>query len=98
MITASQAMALEKLISGFTEVDNEQVYQRTTELDRDVKLSHIRALFEKAGICDLDVVTLGVAMDSVEFQEKASSAIWDLLTIVAQYERARMIAEHREAA
>lgn len=95
---ASEIIVLEKLISGFTEVDNEQVYQRTTELDRDVKLSHIRGIFEKAGICDLDVVTLGAAMDSVEFQEKASAAIWDLLTIVAQYERARVIAEHREAA
>ncbi|WP_459176936.1 hypothetical protein [Ewingella americana] len=94
----SEILAMEKLIAGFNEVDNEQIYQRTSELDRDVKLSHIRALFEKSGICDLDSETLGVAMDSVGFQEKASAAIWDLLVIVAQYERARVIAEHREAA
>lgn len=95
---ASEIIALEKLISGFTEVDNEQVYQRTTELDRDVKLSHIRALFERAGICDLDNETLGVAMDSMKFQELVSAFIWDSMTIVAQHERARVIAEHREAA
>jgi hypothetical protein len=94
----SEILAMEKLIPSFTETDNEQVYQRTSELDRDVKLSHIRSLFEKSGICDLDGETLGVAMDSVAFQEKASAAIWDLLTIVAQYERARVIVEHREAA
>lgn len=98
MITASQAMALDKLISGFTEVDNEYVYRRTTELERDVKLHHVRALFERAGICDLDGETMGVAMDSMKFQELVDAFIWDSMTTVAQYERARMIAEHREAA
>lgn len=98
MITASQTMALEKLISGFTEVDNEQVYQRTGELDKDVELNDIEKMIKSARMYDVDPETLQVAMESVEFQEKASAAIWDLLTIVAQYERARMITEHREAA
>lgn len=94
----SEIIALEKLISGFTEVDNEQVYQRTVELDKDVELNDIEKMIKNARMYDVDPETLQVAMESVEFQEKASAAIWDLLTIVAQYERARMIAEHREAA
>ncbi len=95
---ASEIIALEKLISGFTEVDNEQVYHRTGELDKDVELNDIEKMIKNARMCDVDPETLQAAMESVEFQEKASAAIWDLLTIVAQYERARMIAEHREAA
>jgi len=61
MITASQTMALEKLISGFTEVDNEQVYQRTGELDKDVELNDIEKMIKNARMCDVPLIDLSVS-------------------------------------
>ncbi|MCC3749718.1 hypothetical protein LLQ46_22940 [Rouxiella badensis] len=78
--------------------DDDAIYQRTEELDREVKQRNIEAIFQDIRFIDLDPRVMGFTFDSVEFQELATAFARDVAEMFAKYERALVIVSHREAA
>ncbi|OKP52132.1 hypothetical protein A8A12_01765 [Serratia marcescens] len=80
-------MEVEKIVSNFTEEDNEAVYEEVERLDKQMRIGYMeKMLREHLPHCEAEAFAL--ATDSSEFQEIASKAIWDCLTEIVKRERA----------
>lgn len=86
-MNVAQRMEVEKIVSNFTEEDNEAVYEEVECLDKQMRIGYMeKMLREHLPHCEAEVFAL--AADSSEFQEIASKAIWDCLTEIVKRERA----------
>ncbi|HEI9848856.1 TPA: hypothetical protein SLN67_001865 [Serratia marcescens] len=86
-MNAQQAVEIERIVSAFTEEDNEAVYEEVERLDKQMRIGYMeKMLREHLPHCEAEVFAL--AADSSEFQEIASKAIWDCLTEIVKRERA----------
>ncbi|HFF8969408.1 hypothetical protein [Serratia marcescens] len=86
-MNVSQRMEVEKIVSNFTEKDNEAVYEEVERLDKQMRIGYMeKMLREHLPHCEAEIFAL--AADSSEFQEIASKAIWDCLTEIVKRERA----------
>ncbi|CQI98167.1 Uncharacterised protein [Yersinia frederiksenii] len=97
-MNVSQMMALDKIINGFDYRDEKALEARTAELNTEIKIKHIEALFKQVGFCDLNQKALHLMLNNSDFQEMASQFLWDSMLIAAKCERAMMIDGHEEAA
>lgn len=86
-MNVAQRMEVEKIVSNFTEEDNEAVYEEVERLDKQMRIGYMeKMLREHLPHCEAE--TFALAADSSEFQEIASKAIWDCLTEIVKRERA----------
>lgn len=86
-MNAQQAIEIERIVSTFSEEDNEAIYGEVERLDKQFRIGHMGSMLsEHLPHCEAEVFAL--AADSTEFQEIASKAIWDCLTEIVKRERA----------
>ncbi|EKN4883292.1 hypothetical protein [Yersinia enterocolitica] len=97
-MNVTRIMALDKVTKGFDYRDEKALEARTAELNTEIKIKHIEALFKQVGFCDLNQKALHLMLNNTDFQEMASKFLWDSMLIAAKYERAMMIDGHEEAA
>lgn len=88
--------AVEKEISRFQPADDDAIYSRVAELDRQIKRSAVNALFSASPLMDLSEEARSAMLESVAFQELASAFIWDALSVGVGYERGLQIMEAQE--
>ncbi|CAI1905763.1 hypothetical protein [Serratia liquefaciens] len=86
-MNAQQAIDIEKIVSSFTEQDNEAVYAEVEALDKEVKIHHFTEMLRQQ-VSGMDQEVLELGADSIEYQELASAAIWDCLTELVKRQRA----------
>lgn len=86
-MNAQQAIDIEKIVSSFTEQDNEAVYAEVEALDKKVKIHHFTEMLRQQ-VSGMDQEVLELGADSTEYQELASAAIWDCLTELVKRQRA----------
>lgn len=87
-MNAQQAIDIEKIVSGFTEQDNEAVYAEVEALDKNVPIHGFTAFLSKYLPPDFNSEALALGTDSIEYQELANAAIWDCLTELVKRQRA----------
>ncbi|HEJ7902463.1 TPA: hypothetical protein SMI06_001879 [Serratia marcescens] len=90
-MNSQQALDIEKIVASFTEQDNEAVYAEVEALDKKVPLHAFTAMLKPYLPADTDAEVLELGTDSTEYQELASTAIWDCLTELVKRQRAAEI-------
>ncbi|WP_199636951.1 hypothetical protein JEM67_21020 [Serratia sp. PAMC26656] len=90
-MNAQQAIDIEKIVASFTEQDNEAVYAEVKALDKKVPLHAFTTFLKQYLPADTDEKVLELGTDSTDYQELASSAIWDGLTELVKRQRAAEI-------
>lgn len=94
-MNAQQAIDIEKIVAGFTEQDNEAVYAEVEALDKKVPIHGFTVFISKYLPPDFDQEVLTLGADSTEYQELASTAIWDCITELVKRQRAMEIYRRR---
>ncbi|MGQ6156067.1 hypothetical protein ACUNHV_24835 [Serratia sp. IR-2025] len=92
---AQQELDIEKIVSSFTEQDNEAVYAEVKALDEKVPLHAFTKMLKSYLPSDTDEEVLKLGTDSTEYQELASTAIWNCLTELVKRQRAMEIYRRR---
>ena len=94
-MNAQQAVEIERIVSNFTEEDNEAVYAEVEALDKKVPIHGLTAFISKYLPPDFDQEALALGTDSTEYQELAGAAIWDCITELVKRNRALEISRRR---
>ncbi|MDX7082536.1 hypothetical protein [Serratia marcescens] len=90
-MNSQQALDIEKIVASFTEQDNEAVYVEVEALDKKVPIHGFTAFLKQYLPADVDAEVLELGTDSTDYQELASTAIWDCLTELVKRQRAAEI-------
>lgn len=94
-MNTQQAIDIEKIVAGFTEQDNEAVYAEVEALDKKVPIHGFTAFLKQHLPSDIDTEVLELGTDSTDYQELASTAIWDCLTELVKRQHALDIYRRR---
>ncbi len=94
-MNAQQAIDIEKIVAGFTELDKEAVYAEVKALDKKVPIHGFTAFISNYLPPDFDQEALALGTDSTEYQDLAGDAIWDCLTALVERQHALEIYRRR---
>lgn len=95
-MNAMQALEIKRIIANFTEQDNEAVYREVERLDKQLRIHHFTEMLRKQ-LPDIEPEAIELGSDSMEYQELASTAIWDGLTELVKHQRALEISRNKHS-